>query len=226
MTHTGDGDSGHTHPHDHEHGHRHDDDHAKTLQPDEEENLGYYAIAEMAVRELLLEQSVFTAEEFRRAVEQMDGAHPGLGAKVIARAWTDPAFKERLLEDGSAAVKEFGVDMGSVELYVVENTPRIHNVVVCTLCSCYPKPLLGPPPDWYKSRNYRARTVREPRAILKEFGTAIPEDVEVRVHDSTADLRYLVLPMRPAGTEGLKREQLEALVNRDSMIGVTQVRLK
>ncbi|MEQ8193796.1 MAG: nitrile hydratase subunit alpha, partial [Rhodospirillales bacterium] len=188
-------------PHgDHEHGH--DGDHAKTFQPDEEESLGYYAIAEMAVRELLLERGVFAPEEFRKGLEALDSATPAQGAKVIARAWTDPAYKRRLLENGSAAVKEFGVDMGKVDLYVVENTPDVHNVIVCTLCSCYPRPLLGPPPDWYKSRNYRSRTVREPRKVLAEFGTDIPDTVDVRVHDSTADLRYLVLPMRPKGTEG------------------------
>ena len=206
--------------------HDHDDeehDHDRTFQPDEEESLGHYGIAEMAVRELLLEKGVFTPDEFRSKLEQLDTITPALGAKVIARAWTEPDFKKRLLENGSDAVKDFGVEMGSVELYVVENTPQVHNVIVCTLCSCYPRPLLGAPPDWYKSRNYRSRTVREPRKVLEEFGTNISDDVEVRVHDSAADLRYLVLPMQPKGTEGYTREQLEELVNRDSMIGVTEV---
>ncbi|MGY8991472.1 MAG: nitrile hydratase subunit alpha, partial [Rhodospirillales bacterium] len=139
------------------------------------------------------------------------------------RAWTDPDFKKRLLKNGSEAVEDFGVTMGAVELYVVENTPKVHNVIVCTLCSCYPRPLLGPPPDWYKSRSYRARTVREPRKVLEEFGTKISNDVEVRVHDSAADLRYLVLPMRPEGTDGYTVGQLEEVVNRDSMIGVTEI---
>ena len=209
----------------HDHGdHDHEHDHDKTFQPDEEESLGHYGIAEMAVRELLLERGVFTEDEFRSKLEKLDSITPALGAKVIARAWTDPDFKKRLLENGSEAVKDFGVEMGSVELYVVENTPNVHNVIVCTLCSCYPRPLLGAPPDWYKSRNYRSRTVREPRKVLQEFGTAISDDIEVRVHDSAADLRYLVLPMRPAGTEDYSEEQLEELVNRDSMIGVTEIK--
>ena len=201
----------------------HERDHDKTFQPDEEESLGHYGIAEMAVRELLLEKGIFSPDEFRSKLEQLDTVTPALGAKVIARAWSDPDFKKRLLENGSEAVKVFGVTMGSVELYVVENTPKVHNVIVCTLCSCYPRPLLGPPPDWYKSRNYRSRTVREPRKVLEEFGTTISNDVEVRVHDSAADLRYLVLPMRPEGTEGFSVGQLEDIVNRDSMIGVTEL---
>ena len=201
----------------------HDHDHARTFVPDEEDSLGHYAIVEMAVRELLIEKGVFTPDEFREGLEVFDKAGPHLGASVVARAWTDPQFKEWLLADASAAVKDFGVDMRLTELYVVENTAQVHNVIVCTLCSCYPKPLLGAPPDWYKSRNYRARMVREPRAVLAEFGTTLPEGVEVRVHDSTATMRYMVLPMRPEGTADLARERLEALVNRDSMIGVTVV---
>jgi nitrile hydratase len=139
---------------------------------------------------------------------------------VVARAWSDPAYKQRLLANGSAACEELGVEIAPVKLVVVENTERLHNLVVCTLCSCYPRMLLGLPPDWYKSRNYRSRAVREPRAVLAEFGTPIPEDVEVRVHDSTADMRYLVLPRRPAGTEGLSEAELANLVGRDAMIGV------
>ncbi len=212
------------HDHEHGHGHDHDDDHARTFQPDEEESLGHYAIAEMAVRELLLERGVFTNDEFRQKLEQLDTITPALGAKVIARAWTDPEFKARLLENGTEAVKEFGVEMGTVELYVVENTPTVHNVIVCTLCSCYPRPLLGAPPDWYKSRNYRSRTVYEPRKVLAEFGTEIPDNVEVRVHDSAADLRYLVLPKRPEGTENLSEEELEKLVTRDTMVGVIEAK--
>ncbi len=200
-----------------------DHDHARTFVPDEEDSLGHYAIVEMAVRELLIEKGVFTPDEFREGLEVFDKAGPHLGASVVARAWTDPQLKEWLLADASAAVKDFGVDMRLTELYVVENTAQVHNVIVCTLCSCYPKPLLGAPPDWYKSRNYRARMVREPRAVLAEFDTTLPEGVEVRVHDSTATMRYMVLPMRPEGTADLARERLEALVNRDSMIGVTVV---
>ncbi len=206
---------------DHDHSH---EDHERTFQPDEEDSLGYYAIAEMAVRELLIERGIFTADEFRRHLEVADHGNQALGAKVVARAWTDPDFKASLLRDGSVAVAEYDVEMlGHTRLYAVENTHDVHNVIVCTLCSCYPKPLLGLPPDWYKSRNYRARVAREPRKVLAEFGTFLPEGVTVRVHDSNADMRYLVLPMRPAGTEGYTVEQLEGLVTRDAMIGVTVV---
>lgn len=201
----------------------HDRDHARTFVPDEEDSLGHYAVVEMAVRELLIEEGVFSADEFREGLEVFDIAGPHLGAKAVARAWTDPGYKEWLLADGSAAVREFGVDMKLTELYVVENTAQVHNVIVCTLCSCYPKPLLGAPPDWYKSRNYRARMVREPRSVLAEFGTTLPDGVEVRVHDSTATMRYMVLPMRPEGTGDFTREQLEALITRDAMVGVTVV---
>ena len=198
-------------------------DHSKTFVPDEEESLNDFAIEEMAIRELLIEKGVFTADEFRRSLEILDSRSPEAGASVVARAWTDPDFRELLLRDGNTAVAEYGVEMGDTVLYTVENTPDVHNVVVCTLCSCYPKPLLGIPPDWYKSRNYRTRTVREPREVLKEFGTEIPANMEVRVHDSTADLRYLVLPERPEGTEDMSAEDLAALVTRDAMIGVTLV---
>jgi len=208
-------------PQDPGHGHGHDDE--RVFQPDEEESLGKYGVMEMAVRELLIEKGILDVDEFRARLEKMDTIGPHQGAKTVARAWTDPDFKKRLLENSSEAVREMGVEMGHVQLYVVENTPHVHNVIVCTLCSCYPKNLLGVPPDWYKSRNYRTRVVREPRAVLAEFGTQIPDDREVRVHDSTADLRYMVLPMRPEDTDGFTAEQLEALVTRDTMIGVKVV---
>jgi nitrile hydratase alpha subunit len=195
-------------------------DHDLTFQPDEEESLGHYGVMEMAVRELMIEKGILDAGEFRQRVERIDELTPAMGAKVVARAWTDADFKKRLLENPTEAVTDFGIVMGHVVLYVVENTSEVHNVVVCTLCSCYPKPLLGAPPDWYKSRNYRTRTVSEPRKVLAEFGTIISDDKQVRVHDSTADLRYMVLPERPEGTEGMSVEELEALVTRDSMIGV------
>jgi len=143
---------------------------------------------------------------------------------VVARAWVDPAFKARLLADGTAACLELGIDIRPTRLVAVENTPEVHNLIVCTLCSCYPRLLLGLPPDWYKSRAYRARAVREPRAVLAEFGTELPDGVTVRVHDSTADMRYLVIPMRPPGTEQLGEAELAALVTRDSMIGVALAR--
>jgi Nitrile hydratase, alpha chain len=142
------------------------------------------------------------------------------GAKVVSAAWSNPDFRAQLLSDGNAAVESLGLDRGPYKLVVVENTPLVHNVIVCTLCSCYPRWLLGLPPDWYKSRNYRSRMVREPRAVLREFGLELPDEVTVRVHDSTADMRYLVLPMRPAGTAGWGEEQLATLVSRDTMVGV------
>ena len=197
----------------------HDHDHAPP--PDQDGPLSYYQVMETAVRELLIEKGILTADEVRAAVEAMDARSPAIGARVVARAWTDPAFKARLLADGSAACAELGVDMGPTHLVVVENSPQVHNVIVCTLCSCYPRFLLGLPPDWYKARPYRSRVVREPRAVLREFGTEIAEDVEVRVHDSTADMRYMVLPLRPAGTEGWDEARLAELVTRDCMIGVT-----
>ncbi len=211
------------HPHHHDHaGHAHP--HPK--QPDlEDQPLGYYQLMEIAVRELLLEKGVITPEDMRRALEIIDGRTPALGARMVARAWVDPAYKKRLLADGSAAAEELGIAASEVKLIVVENTPKLHNVVVCTLCSCYPRPILGLPPDWYKSRNYRSRVVHEPRAVLREFGTAIPDDIEIRVHDSTADMRYLVLPERPRGTEGWDEARLAGIVTRDCMIGVTRPQL-
>ena len=150
---------------------------------------------------------------------------PRNGAKVVARAWVDPAYKERLLRDATAAIAEFGfTGRQGEDMVVVENTPAVHNMVVCTLCSCYPWPVLGLPPVWYKSAPYRSRAVLDPRGVLREFGTVIGDEVEVRVWDSTAELRYLVLPERPAGTEGFSEEQLAELVTRDSMIGVTRAK--
>ena len=183
----------------------------------------YYQFLEISVRELLIEKGVLSEDDIRIAVEEMDSRGPERGAQVVARAWVDPQFKQSLLQDAPAAVKALGIDIGPLQLLVVENTPDVHNLIVCTLCSCYPRTLLGLPPDWYKSREYRSRAVREPRSVLREFGTEIPDEVEVRVHDSTADLRYLVLPQRPTGTGHLTEDELSALVERDSMIGVTVV---
>lgn len=189
--------------------------------PDQDGPLTYYQILETAVRELLIEKGVFTADDVRREVEKMDQRTPARGAKVVARAWTDPAYKARLLENGTAACEELGLDMGQTYyLVAVENTESVHNVIVCTLCSCYPRNLIGLPPDWYKSRAYRTRVVREPRAVLKEFGLELPESTTIRVHDSTADMRYMVLPRRPEGTGGMSEDELAALVTRDCMIGV------
>jgi len=204
----------------HAHHDHHDHDHPHPTRPDQDDRLTYYQTMEIAVRELLVEKGILTADQIRRQVEDMDNRTPLRGAKVVARAWTDPAYKARLLAEGNPALEEIGLDRGPYRLVVVENTPAVHNVIVCTLCSCYPRWLLGLPPDWYKSRNYRSRVVREPRSVLREFGLDLRDDVTVRVHDSTADMRYLVLPARPAGTEGWSEEQLAALVTRDTMIGV------
>ena len=202
----------------------HDHDHPHDRAPDRDGPPTYYQVMEAAVRELLIGKGILTAAEIREAVEKMDARTPAQGARVVARAWTDPAFRARLLADGTAACGELGIEMGPTRLVVVENTPDAHNLIVCTLCSCYPRMVLGLPPDWYKSKAYRSRAVREPRAVLAEFGTDLPETMTVRVHDSTADMRYLVLPLRPAGTEGWSEERLAALVTRDSMIGVALAR--
>lgn len=180
-----------------------------------------HEIMSRAMQELLEEKGVITAEQVRSRMEQFDADFPHRGPRVIAHAWADPAFKARLLADGKRACAEFGVDLEADRLIAVENTPQVHNVIVCTLCSCYPRALLGMPPSWYKSENYRRRVVREPRAVLREFGTIIPGDVTVRVHDSNADMRYVVVPMRPAGTEGWSEEELAKIITRDSLVGVT-----
>ena len=206
--------------HDHDHTQDHAHVHRYPPRPDQDDTLTYYRAMEAAVRELLIDKGILTAEDVRRQVENMDGRNAGLGAKMVARAWLDPAYKQRMLANGSQAAEEIGLDVGPLKLVVVENTPTVHNVIVCTLCSCYPRMLLGLPPDWYKSRNYRSRVVREPRAVLAEFGTVIPEDVLIRVHDSTADMRYLVAPRRPKATENWSEAELARLVTRDSMIGV------
>lgn len=198
----------------HEHPGGHDPIEHRAPAPGESELLA------LAVSELLIEKGVLSADEVRRTIEATDRRTPELGRRLVARAWVDPAFKERLLADGRAAAEALGIDMLTTRLVVLENTPEVHNLVVCTLCSCYPRPVLGLPPDWYKSRPYRTRAVREPRAVLAEFGTVIPDGVAVRVHDSTADMRYLVLPMRPAGCEDMDEAELAELVTRDSMIGV------
>ncbi len=179
-----------------------------------------FELLERAFRELLIEKGVATDADVGRKVELMHSRTPALGARVVARAWFDPAFKARLLADGSAAVRELGIEVGALRLVVVENTPQVHNLIVCTLCSCYPLMLLGNSPAWYKSIAYRSRAVREPRAVLEEFGLNLPAATTIRVHDSTAAMRYLVLPMRPAGTESLSEDEATLLVTRDSMIGV------
>ena len=173
-----------------------------------------------AMQQLLEEKGLITADEVRRRMELFEEEFPQRGSKVIAHAWTDAAFRRRLLEDGKAACAEWGLELEADRLIALENTPEVHNVIVCTLCSCYPRALLGMPPTWYKSENYRRRVVREPRAVLKEFGTSIPESVSIRVHDSNADMRYVVVPMRPKGTEGWSEERLASILTRDTLVGV------
>ena len=210
-------------PHEHDHGgYDVDPTHHHPPQPDLEDTpLARHQVMQMAVTSLLIEKGIFSGDDMRAQVERMDGLTPGIGARLVARAWTDDAFRERLLTDSRAAAAELGIDIGPIPILVMENTPETHNLVVCTLCSCYPKFLLGVPPDWYKSRNYRRRAVREPRTVLTEFGTELDRNVAIRVHDSTADMRYMILPARPAGTEGMSEEDLAGLVTRDSLIGVT-----
>ena len=223
--------SGHEHAGEHGHDHHHggydvDPTHHHPPQPDIEDTpLSRHQLMQMAVTGLLIEKGVFSADEMRAQIEHMDTIGPARGARLVARAWTDAGFRDRLIADSKSAAKELDMDIGPIPILVMENTPETHNLVVCTLCSCYPRFLLGIPPDWYKSRSYRSRAVREPRAVLAEFGTEVEPDVDIRVHDSTADMRYLVLPMRPAGTEGMSEEELSALITRDSLIGVTEPRV-
>ncbi len=201
--------------------HDHDHDHAEAAAP------GYYEILETSLRELLIERGLIGPDEIRRQIEVLDSRTPALGGKVVARAWVDPAFRSRLLANGRMACEEFGISFyDDTLLIVLENTDSVHNLVVCTLCSCYPRPVLGLPPDWYKLKPYRARAIAEPRRVLAEFGTIIADDVEIRVSDSTAAVRFLVLPQRPGGTEGFSEAELAALVTRDAMIGVVPVRLQ
>ncbi|WP_224824504.1 nitrile hydratase subunit alpha [Cognatishimia sp. MH4019] len=203
-------------PHDH---HDHLSPSGHPYRADNDEPLSYWQTMEIAVRELLIEKGVSNAAEINAQIDAMDARSPADGAQVVARAWTDPAFRERLLANGSDACREMGFDIGALQLIAVENTRDVHNVIVCTLCSCYPRNLLGLAPDWYKSREYRSRTVKEPRKVLSEFGVSVPDGVQIRVHDSTADMRYVVIPARPEGTEGWSAEALADLVTRDSMIG-------
>ncbi|HEV2028574.1 MAG TPA: nitrile hydratase subunit alpha [Candidatus Dormibacteraeota bacterium] len=198
-----------SHEHPHQHGHA---------------ELSDLEARALAVESLLVEKGLITSDAVDRVVYRFEhDIGPMVGAKVVARAWTDTAFKARLLADGTAAIAELGIDSQDLHLEVVENRPGIHNLVVCTLCSCYPWFLLGLPPVWYKSAPYRSRAVIEPRAVLHEFGVDQPDETQIKVWDSSADLRYMVLPERPAGTEGWPEERLAALVSRDAMIGTAVV---
>ena len=204
-------------PHDH---HDHLSPSGHPYRKDDDTPLSYWQSMEIAVRELLVEKEIASFEEISAQIEKMDARSPAIGAAVVARAWIDPEFKARLLENGSTATAELGFDVGPMHLIALENTADTHNIVVCTLCSCYPRNLLGLPPDWYKSRAYRSRTVKEPRKVLSEFGVTLPQTTQIRVHDSTADMRYIVIPEQPAQTVGMAANELARWVTRDSMIGV------
>ncbi|HEY7106325.1 MAG TPA: nitrile hydratase subunit alpha [Acidimicrobiia bacterium] len=197
--------------------HEHDHHHPEPLAPVE--------ARVAAIEAVLVEQGLVDLEALDAVVEHFETSFgPMNGAKVVARAWVDPAYKARLLADATPAIAELGFGGPEGEhMVVVENAPDVHNLVVCTLCSCYPWPVLGLPPNWYKSPSYRARAVREPRALLAEMGTVVRDDVEIRVWDSSAEVRYLVLPERPARTDDLSEDELAALVTRDSMIGVERL---
>ncbi|VAV88884.1 Cobalt-containing nitrile hydratase subunit alpha [hydrothermal vent metagenome] len=207
-------------PHDHDHFHHEGmSPSGHPYRQDNDTPLTYWQQMEIAMRELLIEKGITTPAEIAAQIDAMDARSPAQGAAVVARAWTDDAFKSRLLKDAAEASREMGFDIGPLKLIAMENTPQIHNIIVCTLCSCYPRSLLGLPPDWYKTRAYRSRVVSEPRAVLREFGVELPQTTQIRVHDSTADMRYIVLPARPSGTEDLSEADLAKLVTRDSMIG-------
>jgi len=206
-------------PHDHpDHDHDHDHDHGQEPPSD-------IALRVKALESLLVEKGLVDPAALDAIVDYYETkVGPRNGARVVARAWSDPDYRERLLADATAAIAELGYSGGQGEhMVAVENTPATHNLVVCTLCSCYPWPVLGLPPVWYKSAPYRSRAVIDPRGVLAEFGTELPPDVEVRVWDSTAEVRYLVIPERPAGTEALDDTALAALVTRDGMIGTTRL---
>ena len=208
----------HDHEHDHDHNHDHGHDHGQDVPSDT-------VLRVKALESLLVEKGLVDAAALDAIVDTYENKiGPRNGARIVARAWTDPDYKARLMGDATAAIAEMGYTGAQGEhMVVVENTPEVHNLVVCTLCSCYPWPVLGLPPVWYKSSAYRSRAVIEPRKILSEFGVAVPDDVAVRVWDSTAEIRYLVLPERPAGTDGMDAEALAALVTRDAMVGVAKV---
>ncbi len=205
------------HHDDHEH-----DDHAPLVAEDDAGNLEGQQITD-ALQALLIRKGLISAGEVTLEIQNIEAPGTHLGARIVARAWTDDDYRQRLLANGKDGASELGIKVGEAQLEVVENTPDIHNLVVCTLCSCYPRSILGQPPSWYISKAYRARAVREPGAILEEFGLVLPKGKKIRLHDSNADLRYLVLPERPDGTETLTEEQLAELVTRDSMIGVATV---
>ena len=214
-----------THHHDHDHDHDHDHSHTHegeslVIEDEAGDLLGQQMVD--ALQALLIRKGILSAGEVPQAIQALEAPGTHLGALIVARAWVDDGFRQRLLANGKNGAAELGIKVGEAQLVVVENAPTLHNVVVCTLCSCYPRSILGQPPSWYISKAYRARTVREPRRVLQEFGLELPPETALRVHDSTADMRFLVLPMRPAGTADLDEAALARLVTRDSMIGVAQ----
>ena len=219
---------GDDHDHDHDdHGHHHGPDHGEghghpsLVIEDEAGNIEGQIIID-ALQNLLVARNLLAPQEVTQEIEKLES--PGLhqGAKIVARAWVDADFRKRLLANGKSAAAELDIKVGEAQLVVVENTPATHNLITCTLCSCYPRSILGQPPSWYISKAYRARAVREPRAVLAEFGLELPQKVDLVVHDSNADMRYLVLPERPQGSEDWSEEKLAELVTRDCMIGVSK----
>ncbi len=218
-------DPSHDHAHDHDHGHPHEHPAAPMV-----EEITDFEVLEIAVRELAIEKGLFTAEDHRRFTEWAEQIGPAGGSRLVAKAWNDSAFKQRVLDDAVAACREIGIDWSEptgvgtpsdyMNLRVLEDTPDLHHVIVCTLCSCYPRPLLGHSPYWYRSPNYRRRLVRWPRQVLTEFGLSLPPEIEIRVEDSNQKCRFMVMPVRPDGTDGWSEEQLAEIVTRDCMIGV------
>lgn len=206
--------------HDHTYSHAHDDHEALVVE-DDAGNLEGQIIID-ALQSVLIARGLLTAPEVAKEIEKLESPGVHLGAKIVARAWTDPSYKARLLQNGKQAIGDIGIAVGEAQIIVVENTPKIHNLITCTLCSCYPRSILGQPPSWYISKAYRARTVREPRQVLREFGTDLSKDIELIVHDSNADMRYLVLPEPPDDVSSLNATELESLVTRDRLIGVAR----
>lgn len=205
-------------PHD---GHHHHDDHESLVIEDDAGNLEGQIIID-ALQSVLIARGLLTAPEVVKEIEKLESPGIHQGAKIVARAWTDPEYKTRLLQNGKQAIGEIGIAVGEAQIIVVENTPATHNLITCTLCSCYPRSILGQPPSWYISKAYRARAVREPRKVLAEFGTDLSSDMELIVHDSNADMRYLVLPEPPEGLGAKSMDELEAEVTRNRLIGVTR----
>lgn len=203
-------------PHDHAHG-----EHEALIVEDEAGNIQAQIIVD-ALQQLLIDKGLLTAHEVTAAIAKLESPGVHLGAKIVAKAWTDPAYKQRLLTDGRAAVQELDIPVTEARIIVAENTPQVHNLITCTLCSCYPRSILGQPPSWYFSKAYRARSVREPRKVLAEFGLDLPLDLQLIVHDSNADMRYLVLPEPPLDVERYALSNLEAMISRDHLIGVAR----